>query len=986
MDVNGTRFHLLDGERDWRPLFEATADSRLAWDAERAAVSLAPRLLLFGRRASETPPALTDRRGAARDRFGSVYWIGPGGDEILYQPSPADAAARFWSTADLVRRCEELEPAGDFRPVAPPPPPSLPRLRGLAVTGHHYLVAGTLEPGGLLIFDLHAGGPPLRIAWPAAVPFAPLDLSPAPGNGLWVLSGDPGEEESRLWRLDRWFRVCRPTMPEDGENPGDIEIAPEARDDFRPVSGAPRVRPARRFPAGLSLELAIPGGTSWAVSVAGLPDGSALLLESDPALAYSRVFRLRQGRPPAGVVSLEGALAGVLEEGAPASDADLLGHDFAFLPLPEPAPGALRGELFVASSDGNQTFAFRLDVDRADAADEGLSLDLLPRYLPMRRWSAKALLETPEGTGEVFYDFDTRWIPLVEQPRRRYAPEGTLATGRFDSREPGCVWHRLLLDAVVPPGDAIEVESRAADDPRLLAETDWRREPDPRPRASGSELPFHDPFPGDACDRSAGTWELLLQEAEGRYLELRVTLRGSGRTTPRLRSLRVYGPRFSYLREYLPAVYRDEPVSASFLDRFLANPEGLFTAIEGRIERAESLFDIRTAPPGLLEWLAGWLGAVLDAEWDEARRRLFLAYAAHLFRWRGTPAGLIAAIRLAIEPCPDETVFSQLGARLGASSQLADEVPGRGAVRIVESFLTRSLPGVVLGDPTEPEGPGFAAASEAWEPAHGAAPLHRRYRDFLRQRYRQGEEEEDASILERLNEAWNTEHASFEAIRLSPVLPDDPGAPAITDDWLAFTKSGVGFTWAAATAADAPQYQAFLARRYRRMEALGAAWGIPAALLPGSFAAIGLPAETELPDGGAPLADWVRFVSLVLPIHRNAHRFTVLVPTEPGEGLAERARRRDRVSEIVAREKPAHTEFEVKLFWALFQVGTARLGLDTALGEGSRYVAMVLGSGFLGEGYLAESHPWNVPGGDNRLIAGRDRIPPIQGEPKHVYV
>lgn len=967
MDVNGTRFHLLLGERDWRPLF--SQEQPLAWDAERNAVTLAPRLLLFGRRPSETPPVPTDRRGAARDRFGTVYWIGPGQDEILYQPSPVDPAGRWWSTADLARGCDEPEPAGDFRPAATPIPQILPRLRGLAVTGHHYLVAGTLNPGGLLLFDLHAGGPPRQLAWPATVPFAPFDLAPAPGNGVWVLSGDPGAGESRLWRLDRCFRVCA-APPEGFENE-----EPEVREDFRPLAGGTRVRPARRFPSDLSLDLSSPssswGGTSWIVSVAGLPDGSALLLESDPALTFSRLLLLRKGLLPAEEISLAGALAGVLDDDAPASNADLRGHDFAFLPL-EAEPGAVRGELYLAADDGNQTFAFRFASDA-----DGTTLDLVPRYLPMRRWSYKALLEGEgEGGREVFYDLETRWNPLVEQPRRRYATEGALTTPRFDGREPGCVWHRLLLDAVVPPGDGISVESRAHDDPRLLAESGWRREPDPRRRASGSELPFHRPFVGEAADPCAGTRELLLQEASGRYLELRLTLRGSGRTTPRLMSLRAYAPRFSYLREYLPAVYRDEPISASFLDRFLANPEGLFTAIEGRIERSEMLFDVRSAPPELLEWLAGWLGAALDPEWDDARRRLFLAWAARLFRWRGTPAGLIAAIRLATEPCPDERIF----AGLGAADGVTDQVPGRGAVRIVESFLTRQLPGVVLGDPTEPGGPGFATAREVWDPAHGAAPLHRRFRDFLRSRYLESEgDKAEAAALKRLNAAWDTSYASFAAIRLSAVAP---GNPAVAIDWLAFTRTALGFAWAPVTVADAPLYRGFLARRYRRVSALGDAWTLPASRRPGSFEEIALPGEDALPDHGAALADWVRFVALVLPIHRRAHRFTVLIPTEPGEDPAARARRRDQVREIVAREKPAHTDFEVKLFWALFQVGTARLGLDTALGEGSRYVTLVLGSGFLGTGFLAESHPWNVR---DRLVVGRDSIPPIQGEP-HVHV
>ena len=42
---------------------------------------------------------------------------------------------------------------------------------------------------------------------------------------------------------------------------------------------------------------------------------------------------------------------------------------------------------------------------------------------------------------------------------------------------------------------------------------------------------------------------------------------------------------------------------------------------------------------------------------------------------------------------------------------------------------------------------------------------------------------------------------------------------------------------------------------------------------------------------------------------------------------------------IVDIEKPAHTDFEVKPYWALFQVGTARLWFDTVIGEGSRYTA-----------------------------------------------
>jgi len=115
-----------------------------------------------------------------------------------------------------------------------------------------------------------------------------------------------------------------------------------------------------------------------------------------------------------------------------------------------------------------------------------------------------------------------------------------------------------------------------------------------------------------------------------------------------------------------------------------------------------------------------------------------------------------------------------------------------------------------------------------------------------------------------------------------------------------------------------------------------------------------------------------------LPIRRNAHRFTVLVPTEPGELPESRARRRAQVEAIVDNEKPAHTNFDVKLYWALFMVGSARLGQDTVLGEGARFVAIALGNTYIGQGVLGYSHPWNVR---NRILIDRDRLPrSMQGE------
>ena len=79
-----------------------------------------------------------------------------------------------------------------------------------------------------------------------------------------------------------------------------------------------------------------------------------------------------------------------------------------------------------------------------------------------------------------------------------------------------------------------------------------------------------------------------MQNARGRYLKLRLTLLGNGRATPRISALRVYYPRFSWLEHYLPAAWRRDPVSAAFVERWLANPEGVFTALEDRLATVHS--------------------------------------------------------------------------------------------------------------------------------------------------------------------------------------------------------------------------------------------------------------------------------------------------------------------------------------------------------------------------------------------------------------
>jgi phage tail-like protein len=951
VDANGTRYHLLLGEADWgacadrdrppgdrpaptlRDLWAADpASTALAWNPARAELTLRPNLYRFTPPASHQRLRPEDRRGAARDRYGNWYWIAPSGTEILVRSDGTSATSHFWSAGDGLA-CPDTPGPGEFGPVAPPPQPQALSLCGLAVTADHYLAVGVRatdsppEPAGLLVFDLHAGGPPRRFLWPAEVRFAPFDLAPRPGGGVWVLDRD----HARYWATDRHFRALR-----DGQ--ADVPL-PAPPDGFRPVAGpAPACRTEPGFPAGIDLFAASPLAARDPVAIEGLPDGTVLVLDRDPGAPFSRVFRYRfaeQLGPPASLAAITGVLAADQADGF-----TLTAHDFAFVPG-DGAPDSDR--IDVADAAGEQAFAFRV----ADGG-RGLVLTALADYLPMRLFGGKALVT---AGGDVYYDFADRWVPLAAQRRPRYADEAELYTPlglpgdlasppgspgprpAFDGRDPGCVWHRLLIDACLPPETELLVWSRAADDARDLARAGWRPEPAPYLRGDGSELPY---APRRTADRD-GTWELLFQRAVGRFLQLKLVLCGNGRATPRLRALRAYYPRFSYLTRYLPAVYREDAGSASFLDRFLANPEGTFTATEDRVAAVQVLFDPDAAPAEALPWLARWFGVALDPVWDEARRRLFLKHALQVFQFRGTVLGLELALRLALEPCADESLFDPAAP------------PRPRGVRVVEQFRSRRTPGVVPGDVSA--GPFPAPPAARWRPNQGGLALHRRYGEFLGV-------------------------APGQPPREFPVRRPADGAAA----WEQFCTRTLGFV-PQARDDDADRWRDFLARRYARVAALDQAY------LAGwrSFAEVPLPAA--LPPDGPALRDWYQFEAVALATQRAAHRFTVLLPAprQDTPDRAEQQRRLELARRVIDLEKPAHTVFDVKFYWAYFRVGAVRLGDDSVIDRGSRSPELlppaVLGRGFVGGSFVAPGHPQDVT---DRQVLGRDRLGrgrPLEGDP-----
>jgi phage tail-like protein len=762
MDVQGSQYHLIHGEDDWarcvdsasglalRGPWRDAADglpsathTALEYDGTLQVLRLRRDTPLFRRAGRITQLPESGRRGAGRDGYGNWYWIANDRASIRWQPVDDQVYSTWWSAADPPPACAGAGPG--FATCAPAVPDGM-TLQGLTVTTRHYLLAGYQYPGtpsdpgesGLLVFDLQAGGAPLRMPWPADSGFQPWDLADTPDGGALVLD----QVNQCYWRLDAYLRVR-----------GRQAAAPAL---FQPAGPGPAetvTGPAE--PAGIPVVTAAARGPVHPVSIEPGPDGGVLILDSDPLRGYS-LIHLFAGDTLAWSISLADAIE-VIDPADPTDTPrrySLLGYDFAYAPGPLSAAPDDPALLYVADSQGKQVIALQLET----ATDGGVTehtVTARPDFLPLRRWDGKALVRAGGG---LWYDFGERWIPVEVFTECRFEPSATLTTpvcftgplapdpssaptpagAPFDSQLPGCVWHRLLLDAEIPNGTSVAVRARASDDPGLLPLAPWLPQPAPYQRTDGAELPWYDPWAdrrdpvsGQLSDRT-GTWELLFQQVNGRYLELELTLRGNGRSTPLLRSVRAWYPRFSYATHYLPAIYPASDTPDRFLDRFLANFEGFYTATEERIEHSHLLLDARTAPAPDLPWLACWFGLALDPRWNETQRRFLVRNVDRFYRLRGTVPGLVAALRSYLTVVPDDSVFCCAGG-------------DRGGVRVVERFLIRDAGGGAGGtEPGADEYTRVAAAAHRFDVLLPAGPLST-----------------DQDMLQRIVEAAKPAHTLF---------------------------------------------------------------------------------------------------------------------------------------------------------------------------------------------------------------------------------
>lgn len=823
---------------------------------------------------------------------------------------PADVP--LW---DAERGTLGLAPLLDVIAAAPadrPPPPDARRAAAADAAGNIYWISDDISDDGARLLVRSAGDGRSTAFWPDARSrpagaglFTPVAPPPAAAaftalaitSDAWLVAG----AGTALFAFDLVgggapMRVAVATAP--GASPPHASLLAAAAGGGLWLLDAPAAR-LWRLDGGFSTMAGAPAAPAASVfapadgSAAPAPAAAAGGLDLAPYLA-GHTARDLAALPDGRLVVLAGDALLLIDPAAMVAGGAGLVHR---QPVPAGGRSIAAGPVRLRAG----LSAVRLVMVLA-GANQALSFAitrerLVPAatVLPLRQHRGRALVAAAGGML-----FDTgdpppalaRWVPVVEQARRTLAVAATLDTPPFDGGLPGTLWDRVEIDACLPPGTRLVVEARASDDPAGLGP--WHRQPQPIAAHGGSDLGNHGPAarvaPGTGSE-SRGSLTLLLQQISGRHAQLRLRLEGDGQAGPQLFALRLHYPRQPWHHRYLPAIYRETPDADDFIGRFLGNMQGISDGIEQRITGFSRLLAPHMAPADALPWLASWFDVALDPAWDDDRRRAFIAHAVRFLAWRGTMHGLESALALGLGARLDGTLFDPAGIT----------APSRHGVRIVEQYRVRKLDAA-------PAETGLAARAVSEETARW--------------------------------QAWQRQ-LGLAGAAIAPTLPAAVIPAAQADAWAQFT---------ALTSPDRQLWQRFLAARWRRIDALNRAhdtnWP--------DFAAISLPPAAMRTATGA--ADWADFAQHLLPMARAAHRFAVLLPVAPGEAQdsARLEERRRLASRLIALEKPAHTLFDVRFYFAANRVGEARLGLDTALGQGSR-APELLPPAVLGQVYAGQT-------------------------------
>jgi phage tail-like protein len=348
-------------------------------------------------------------------------------------------------------------------------------------------------------------------------------------------------------------------------------------------------------------------------------------------------------------------------------------------------------------------------------------------------------------------------LPLLPLSLNSFAASGATnptSPSIIDSGTSQTVWHRMFLEAVIPPRCGAIIWLTASDKradltdpstpwyPHVLGAANLSSIATPAitpsaPPSSTAISPTTAPAPSlnpgvpsavwqsiatevpfaptllnaDIIQDRQGLFMVLAQRAykavrnlSGRYLGVRIQLNGDGRNTPEIAGLRIYASRFSYVQHYLPEIYHENKFAPDadqignsthrdFFERFIALFESQFTRIEDRVANAYLLTRPESSPGDSLGWLGSWIG-IEPNNYPPDRRRARLEATPSLYRRRGTTGGITQALDVA-----------------------TNGMCTRGAIIVIEDFRLRHIFATILGADlsiqNDPLLPGYSGSSNS---------------------------------------------------------------------------------------------------------------------------------------------------------------------------------------------------------------------------------------------------------------------------------
>ena len=341
------------------------------------------------------------------------------------------------------------------------------------------------------------------------------------------------------------------------------------------------------------------------------------------------------------------------------------------------------------------------DAFRSFSPDRGVSAENPP--LDARNYDGRGIVRTPDGR---IGFWSGRGFRLAVAARLSYSSSGYVDVFELDGRDYRQRWGRVFIDACIPDGTSVEIACVTADDEpgicaangdsisRVLpANVDPANPNVPlatpplvaadlvpalaathpiRYREVGREVPWLRRNPGDPFE----TYEGIVNAEPGRYLWLRLVLRGNTALSPQIRAVRIEYPGTDWMAR-LPRVFSADPAGADFLFRYLSLPDGELADIDARAAARDLLLDPFGAPPEALSWVASLFGLALDERWSETSRRQLLAEVICLWRRRGTLGALTRMLEIYLGVRPVIVESWRLRAMAGAAGSSA---PGAGVV------------------------------------------------------------------------------------------------------------------------------------------------------------------------------------------------------------------------------------------------------------------------------------------------------------------